>query len=130
MYTTTFLQYLVFFIISEMKVKVQNFEDNIPDEDKLSKLIRSILYLQRVYDIPSADIKRGDISGQTSLQPLSLDESFEIARAAYGLERHHQAVDWLNLVTSQYAKEEASFSLTTALNMLSASYMMVGLNTE
>lgn len=109
--------------IKPMRHKVDNIGDNIPTEDQLLTVGKSIIYLQTIYDISIDDLIKGKIFGNTSLEPLSLDDQYTFARAAYESEDLDLAVDWLLKVISNYANESnVDFSMTSALNLLSSIY--------
>ena len=113
---------------SAMRHKVDNIGDNIPTEDQLLTVGKSIIYLQTIYDISIDDLIKGKIFGNTSLEPLSLDDQYTFARAAYESEDLDLAVDWLLKVISNYANESnVDFSMTSALNLLSSIYFKVNI---
>ena len=115
-----------FQILSEMRYKVDNIGDNIPTEDQLLTVAKSIIRIQAFYDISTDDIIQGTIFGNPSLERLSLDDQYTFARAAYESEEFDLAVDWLLKVISNYANDtDVDFSMTNALNRLSSTYFKV-----
>ena len=111
-----------------MRHKVDNIGDNIPTEDQLLTVGKNIIYLQTIYGISIDDLIKGKIFGNTSLEPLSLDDQYTFARAAYESEDLDLAVDWLLKVISNYANESnVDFSMTSALNLLSSIYFKVNI---
>lgn len=106
-----------------MRHKIDNIGDNIPSEEHLTAVGKAIINIQSIHDIPTDDIIRGNIFGNSSLEPLSVDDQYTLARAAYDAEDFNLAVDWLLKVTSNYANEtDVKFSLANVLNVLSSSY--------
>lgn len=106
-----------------MRHKIDNIGDNIPSEEQLTVVGKSIINIQSIHDIPTDDIIGGNIFGNTSLEQLSVDDQYTLARAAYDAEEFNLAVDWLLKVTSNYANEtDVKFSLANVLNVLSSSY--------
>ena len=111
-----------------MRYKVDNIGDNIPTEEQLLGVGKSLIYLQAVNDITTEDLIQGKIFGNVSLEQLSLDDQYMLARAAYESEQFDLAVDWLLNVISNYANEsDVDFSMTSALNRLSSTYFKVNL---
>ncbi|XP_052814457.1 prolyl 4-hydroxylase subunit alpha-1-like [Mya arenaria] len=104
-----------------MRVKVDNMADNMPTGSHLKLVTEAILRMQALYDLSAYDVISGNVSNDTSLSPLSLDDAFDVARVAYETKQYVLAVDWLNFVTSNFDPDMASFSITNALNLLSSS---------
>ena len=88
---------------------------------------QSIINLQNLHDVPVNDVISQKFFGKKSLEPLSLDDIYILARAAYEAEDFNLAVDWLQRVTSDYTNvTDVEFSLTNVLNLLSSTYFKVG----
>ena len=109
-----------------MRVKVQNIEDNLPMEDRLMTIAISIINLQNLYDASVEEIVGQSFFKNDSIEPLSLDDKYFLARAAYEAEDFNLAVDWLLRVTADYIDGTGvDFSLKNVLNLLSSAYFKV-----
>ena len=115
-----------FYFFSAMRVKVQNIEDNLPMEERLMTIAKGIINLQNLYDASVEEIVGQSFFRNDSIQPLSLDDKYFLARAAYEAEDFNLAVDWLLRVTADYIDGTGvDFSLKNVLNLLSSAYFKV-----
>lgn len=109
-----------------MRYKVDNIRDNIPSDEQLLDVGKSLIKLQNILHVQISDMVLGKIFDETSLEPLSLDDQYTLARAAYEADDLMLAVDWLFKLTSNSINEtDVEFSMTGALNLLSSTYFKV-----
>lgn len=109
--------------IKPMRYKVDNIRDNIPSDEQLLDVGKSLIKLQNIFHVQISDMVLGKIFDETSLEPLSLDDQYTLARAAYEADDLMLAVDWLFKLTSNSINEtDVEFSMTGALNLLSSTY--------
>ncbi|KAK3576226.1 hypothetical protein CHS0354_002828 [Potamilus streckersoni] len=111
-----------------MSVKIQNIEDNIPNEEDLSSVAHALVKLQSIYDIPLDNIISGNISDMQAQAPLSLDDMFILARAAYDHADYYGSVVWLREALDRFEKgkqDGTTFNVSRVSSLLGSSYYML-----
>ncbi|KAL3855275.1 hypothetical protein ACJMK2_014491 [Sinanodonta woodiana] len=111
-----------------MTVKIQNIGDNIPREEDLSSVAHALVKLQSIYDIPLDNIISGNISDKQAHAPISLDDMFILARAAYDHADYYDSVVWLREALDRFEngkQDGTTFNMSSVSSLLGSSYYML-----
>ncbi|KAJ8319821.1 hypothetical protein KUTeg_001408 [Tegillarca granosa] len=115
--------------VKNMRVKLQNIVDNIPDEKQFNYIAYRISKLQIYQKLSPADIIKGTISGMQPEEQMNLTDAFDIGKAAFNNEDFYTAIDWLEYIDEQLIAnkhQESDINRTTVLSKLSSAYFKNG----
>lgn len=105
-------------------------DDNIPNNEQLSKIALSVLNLDKFYNKTAQDLMLGDIDDHLPQKPLTLSDVVYIAKVAYDNEQFYYAITWLNHVISEMKIRQLEtiddvYGKATIYNLLASAYFKV-----
>ena len=108
-------------------------DDNIPNDEQLSKIALSVLNLDKFYNKTAQDLMLGDIDDHLPHEPLTLSDVVYIAKVAYDKEQFYYTITWLNHVISEMTNRQLEaiddiYSKETIYNLLASAYFKVSKN--
>lgn len=113
--------------VKALRLKIQNMDDNIPNNEQLSKIALSVLNLDKFYNKTAQDLMLGDIDDHLPQKPLTLSDVVYIAKVAYDNEQFYYAITWLNHVISEMKIRQLEtiddvYGKATIYNLLASAY--------
>ncbi|KAL5006062.1 hypothetical protein ScPMuIL_017220 [Solemya velum] len=112
--------------------KLNSITKILPTEDDISRVAEAIVKIQHYHGIPSSTLREGFIGERQSLEPLSLRDWFDLARAAHDCGEYYYASRWLSDITNECQKAKTNtyqtmqFNATNTLSLLATTYYKMG----
>ena len=94
--------------LSDLKVKLQNIEDNIPTRSKFMRIASSITSLSLHGERSLQGIMRGEIDGRLPIHSVTLGDIYHIAFGAYENEDYFYTYTWLTFVYGKMKSDRIS----------------------
>lgn len=120
----------IYLLTSALRVKLQNMEDNIPDDKQLTEIANSVLNLEQFHNITIGELLVGEINGYLPHEPLKLGDLVYIAKAAYDTEQYYYTITWLRHVIDEIKVQriddvDGEYTKAAVYSLLASAYFKV-----
>ncbi|VDH93062.1 prolyl 4-hydroxylase [Mytilus galloprovincialis] len=117
--------------VKALRVKLQNMEDNIPDDKQLTEIANSVLNLEQFHNITIGELLLGEINGHLPHEPLKLGDLVYIAKAAYDTEQYYYTITWLRHVIDEIKVQriddvDGEYTKAAVYSLLASAYFKMG----
>ena len=83
--------------VRELAKKIESLEKSLPGEKDMMGVGRSVIQLQRIYNLSTADMAEGKVPKNS--QPIGLDICVELAEIAIDIDQPFYALQWYEQAT-------------------------------
>ncbi|XP_052079754.1 prolyl 4-hydroxylase subunit alpha-3-like [Mytilus californianus] len=117
--------------VKALRVKLQNMEDNIPDDQQLTEIANSVLNLEQFHNITIGELLVGEINGHLPHEPFTLGDLVYIAKAAYDTEQYYYTITWLRHVIDEIKLRriddvDGEYAKAAVYSLLASAYFKIG----
>ncbi|XP_076458126.1 prolyl 4-hydroxylase subunit alpha-1-like [Babylonia areolata] len=115
--------------------RLSNIEENLPSAEDMKSVAYSLLTIQHTQGIRTSDLLKGRVGQHASVDPLTLQQQFQIVKLAVEEDDYFYAAQWLKHLSKSpqlkdMKREEDGFNATNVLGMLASAYFRVNMMPE